>query len=286
MQMLQYIAVNGELLPEDAVCISPKDRGFRYGDGAFETIRIMRGTPYQWLFHQKRLAKSLADLRIDYDVRQLKPLAKMLLEKNQLDEGFLRIQITRGVGSQGYRPQKTTACYVMETAPKLALDESVCQLFSSSYQRPPAAYLPGGGKFTHGITSTLALLEAADHACEDALMLSHKGNISETANANIFWLKNEILYTPALENDCLNGSIRHFLIKNAPYEVKQASQKPGALHKAEAIFSCNVRSLLRPCSLHKKPLHYDNYAWDAFESLRGFILDDIARHCLDHKNTW
>lgn len=287
MQMIQYIAMNGALIPKEDAAISPDDRGFRLGDGAFETLRIAQNVPYQWDFHMHRLKSALDILRIDFDVRRLKPLVKALIHKNQSSNGFLRIQITRGEGSTGYRPASNAPSYFIETSEPLPLDESICQLWISSYRRPATNHLPANGKFTHGIANTLALLEASDNACEDAIMLSADGYISETASANIFWLKDDVLFTPdSKATACLEGSIRHAVLELSPYPVKKAKAQLKSLKSADAIFTTNVRSVLRACNIKAQPITYEAYGEQVIELLRQTLLDKIITHSLTHKDSW
>ena len=98
---MNFAYVNGAFLPEGAALIPIQDRGFRFGDGAFETIALHAGRPYQFQWHMARLARGLEALRIPYDTGTIHAPARELLSKNKAQTGFLRIQITRGRGSAG-----------------------------------------------------------------------------------------------------------------------------------------------------------------------------------------
>lgn len=284
--MMDYIAINGQILPKHEAKVSVEDRGFRLGDGVFETLRVVKNVPYQWDFHIKRLAQALESIKISFDVRRLSAIVKLLMQKNRLENGFVRIQITRGVGSIGYLPVGGEACYYIETQPALPLQLEVARLFPSRYRRPAKAHLPMGAKLTHGLPSTLALLEAAEHGCDNALMLSADGYVSEAANANLFWLKKEVLYTPSLETACVDGGMRHALLRLSPYPVKQVRARLSQLQQADALFITNVRSVLQAAMIQQQETPHNAAAERVVKSLREALLDDMVSHSLAHQDAW
>ncbi|MBV8939250.1 MAG: aminotransferase class IV, partial [Alphaproteobacteria bacterium] len=100
--MLVYL--NDRFVPAGEASVSVQDRGFRFGDGVFETIALRRGEPYQWAFHMQRLEAGLAALRISFNTAPLLGICTELLARNGAESGLLRIAVSRGVGSQGYLP--------------------------------------------------------------------------------------------------------------------------------------------------------------------------------------
>ena len=284
MQMIAYSVLNSEIVPAESASISAQDRGFRFGDGVFETIAVYDGVPYQWALHMERLAGGLAALRIDYDIRGLKPLCKALLQKNQTEQGFIRIAISRGVGSAGYRPTGHSPTCLIETMPERTHDGTPCRLHVSSWRRPAATQLPIGVKLSHGIGNTLALLEAADHACEDAIMLSASGMVAETSSANLFWVKEGTLFTPSLETGCVAGTTRAAIIRLSPMPVMQVEAPVSALEHSEEIFMSNVRYGLRACVLAHTASTIGAYR--ALEQCSALLADDQKRETLTESLHW
>lgn len=283
MQMRSYSLVNSEIVASDEAKISAADRGFRFGDGVFETIRIHKLTPYQWQAHMDRLQHGLNALRININPHSLKPLARLIIQKNQLDYGFLRISISRGVGSSGYRPTGCTPTIIMEVMPPAPLDTSVCKLHVSQFKRPALDTMPANAKLSYGITNTLACLEASDHACEDAIILSPCGHVAETSCGNIFWSESGNLYTPPLASCCVNGTIRTALFRLCNGGIAERMISPKALARADEIFITNVRSLIRKASLLgiSSPQH-STHADRLLELLRA----DIDHHVATHLSYW
>src|SRR5687768_17560115 len=101
------VFLNGEFVPEEQARISIFDRGFLYGDGLFETLRVHRGMIFQWKEHAERLWRGVNALRIPaaWKPQELRRFAETLLEKNGMPEAILRLNVSRGIGPRGYSPQ-------------------------------------------------------------------------------------------------------------------------------------------------------------------------------------
>ena len=234
--------LNSRFLPAADACIPVTDRGFRFGDGVFETIRVEFGQPYQWALHLNRLQAGLAALRIAPPQVDWQAVASQLLARNAAQSGFLRLTVTRGSGSNGYLPQANiTPTWVMEYLPPSAPPEKPYTLWVSIIQRSPLSALPTNHKLGHGIGSTLALLDARDNGGDEALMLSSAGKLCETASANLFWVKEGVLYTPALTTGCLAGTTRAAVMRLSPIPVQEVVQDVDAIATAEAVFLSNTR---------------------------------------------
>src|SRR6185295_5700840 len=98
--------LNGRFIPETQAVVPITDRGFLYGDGLFETLRVSRGQPLQWNRHLARLKRGAEFLRIvlPWPAEDLRTLAVKLIEQNAMPESVLRISLSRGSGSRGYSP--------------------------------------------------------------------------------------------------------------------------------------------------------------------------------------
>lgn len=227
--------LNGRFLPAGEALIPVADRGFRFGDGLFETVRLVNGAPYQWPLHMARLAAGLESLRIPAPAVDWLAVAKQLVAANDRMDGFLRIAVSRGVGSLGYLPDAgiEPTC-VVEIMPASPLPKKPFTLWQSSHARNPNNH-----KLSQGVTNTLALLEARDQGCDEALMLSPDGQLCEAASANLFWVSDNQLYTPALASGCLAGTTRAALMRLTG--VREIIASTDALAAAQSVFISNVR---------------------------------------------
>lgn len=232
--------LNGQFVPAADARIQVADRGFRFGDGVFETIRVASGVPYQWELHMARLAAGLDALRISAPSTDWKADVKKLIASAPARDGFLRIAVSRGVGSAGYLPTAdATPTTAIEWMPMSPAPTAPAKLWQSTLTRPPLSALPTNHKLAQGVSSTLALLEARDNGCDEALMLSADGNLCEVAAANVFWVKDNTVYTPALSTGCLNGSTRATVMRLI--NVTEVVATPDALLDAHACFIANAR---------------------------------------------
>jgi branched-subunit amino acid aminotransferase/4-amino-4-deoxychorismate lyase len=249
---MDSVYLNGAFMAADKARISPQDRGFRFGDGVFETIPFFAETPYQWGFHMERLADGLASLQIKCNA-DWRAIADELIAQNNASEGFIRIAISRGVGSRGYRPLPDIQPTVfVETLPRHseqseAVEESIAPdpsslrslgmtLCLSDWRKPAPNALPAH-KLSHGINSTLALLAADAQGADEALLLSHDDALCEAASGNVFWIKDDALFTPALKTGCLNGATRHAVMRL--YGAQEVIAALDTLQRADAVFVTN-----------------------------------------------
>src|SRR6476659_6803867 len=101
------VFLNGKFVPEEQAVVSIFDRGFLYGDGLFETIRIRSGKPFRWAHHWDRFQKGAALLKfkIPFASDELLKRAQELSAQNQMSEAILRLCVSRGVGERGYSPK-------------------------------------------------------------------------------------------------------------------------------------------------------------------------------------
>lgn len=245
-----FTCVNGDIVPAANAMLPVADRGLRFGDGVFETLQIHNGVPYQWEAHSERLTAGLAAIRIPPLNVDLQHHVRLLLQRNQAQSGSLRISVTRGVGSHGYLPYPATPSpnWVIEYLPARPLPDAAFTLYVSNHQRIGLVSLPMGMKLAQGLGSTLALMEAADYGCDEALQLSTAGVICAAASANIFWVKGRSVFTPALSTGCLAGTTRARLMTLSPHPVHESLEDLSTLESAEAVFLTNSRLGVWPVS--------------------------------------
>jgi branched-subunit amino acid aminotransferase/4-amino-4-deoxychorismate lyase len=235
-----YAFVNGALVETAKATIPIGDRGFRFGDGIFETIPVYEGLPYLWEAHLARMTGGLAALHMDCNTDTLLNQALKLLKANTLHRGLLRIQISRGEGSRGYLPTGSIPTVIIETLAAPAAPLEPVSLRLSSLRKISPNALPTHFKLAQGLSSTLARMEAAEHGAYDALLLSETGHVSETSSANIFWRTNGRLYTPSLDTGALAGVTRQRIIDRFFGPVEEGRFTLESLQNAEAVVLTNA----------------------------------------------
>lgn len=283
---MAYSIINGQLLPEAEALISVQDRGFRYGDGVFESIAVHQGVPYQFDWHLQRLKGGLQALKIAFDTAVLPGQIQQLLAKNACENGLLRLQITRGTGSRGYLPdQQARASCIIETTSRPALPAEPVALWRSTYRKISAAALPVQYKLCQGLNSTLARMEAAEQGCFDGLLLNEHGQVSETSSANIFWLKNTTLYTPALNCGILNGSTRAATMRLYPTPVYETTADSDTLMQADAVFITNAAwGAIAVNRLSPQDIQWQSEA--IAQTINSYLNQDKDRYSDTHRALW
>ncbi len=242
MQANNYFTyVNGLLLQEGQAGLPIADRGLKFGDGVYETIRVVNGRPYCFHKHMERLAISLKLLKINADTSSLPKICDDLLLKNNITQGTLRIMITRGIGGTGYLPGKENNFgIVVEALPLPKIPESPIDLYLSNWRKIPKECLPAAAKTMQGLSSTLARMEAEENGCFEAVLLATDGHICECSSSNIFWVKNGQLYTPSLDAGILAGTTRDSIIELWPSGVIEGIFNIEELENADEVFVTNV----------------------------------------------
>lgn len=288
METKQFTCLNGRFVLAHRAAVSVDDRGFRFGDGLFETIRIERGTPVYWEAHMQRLALGLRAVGIDLPLSPLQPFARKLLLKNEAQEGFLRLAISRGVGSRGYLPHPPgmPPHWVMEWLPRPHADAPAASLWLSSYAKIPPQCLPTAFKLAQGMGSSLAIMQARDHGADDALQLTPAGEIAEAASANIFWLREGTLFTPGLETGCLGGTTREAILRLSPYPTRLVREGLSSLEAAEAVFLTNARVGVQPV----KSLQPAGWSFNAthfiHRQMLALLATDRLKDVMAHRAQW
>lgn len=239
-----YIVLNEKLLKEQEAMISPVNRGMMYGDGCFETLRSYSGKFLRWNQHFDRLKGGLDYLGInpDIDSSEWKSQVIELLEANHLSdkEAMIRIQCWRE-GGRGYTPNSSKMGWMIQ-ASEIKSDNTPLKLIVAKTRCIPSLALDRKYKLSNGLNYIQAAKEAADQHADDALMLTINGYISETSSANIFWIKDDQVFTPSNECDLLPGITRQViieLIESNGFEITEGIFNPEELKNAEAVFCSN-----------------------------------------------
>jgi len=236
---MKYVFLNNKFVAEQDAAVSIQDRGFRFGDGIFETIKIHNSRAKDFPLHLLRLEEGLQELKISFDTSSLLDKVEQLIKKNKQAEGFLRIIITRGVGSRGYMPKDDiTPTIVIETINTPNMKQQTSSLIVSPYKKIPLTCLPVNYKIMQGLNSSLAKITAKDQGFSDALLTNAKNEICETSSANIFLIRKGKIYTPNLESGVLRGVIREKIINN--FKANEEKIKLRQLKKFDLIFITNV----------------------------------------------
>ena len=259
------VYLNGDWVPASEARISVFDRGFLFGDGVFETGRLHRGRYFRLEQHLARLEKSASFLRLPVPpLDQLLAIGHGLAERNAFTEGSLRITVTRGSGGRGLSRAGAGPPTVVATLSGVPDDWEAkaargWRIRISSVRRPSTESTPPQLKGLGRPYALLAHYEAEDDGLDDALLLSAEGLIAEGPTWNLFWRKDQTVFTPALSAGILEGVTRGIiidLVRAAGYQVEEGCWQRSVLDSADEVFATMTSNGVVPITqLDQRPLH-------------------------------
>ncbi|GAB2504522.1 aminodeoxychorismate lyase [Arenimonas alkanexedens] len=224
--------------------LDPADRGLAYGDGLFETIRVHARRPVWWRAHWLRLAEGAKRLGLPApDPRWLAAEVDALLA-GQAPSGVLKVILTRGAGSRGYRIGEAMApTLVLSWHPLAPASEGPLVLRWCSLRMALQPAL-AGIKHLNRLEQVLARAEWCDDAIHEGLLLDSAGRVACATAANLFARIKGRWLTPKLDECGVAGIARGWVLANAP-DAEEAELWPADIENAESLFLCNaVRGIL------------------------------------------
>ncbi len=244
-----YVNLNGALCPADAPVIPLDNRAFHFGDGVFETMRIVRGRICFLDAHWSRLVEGLKVLRIsmpkNLDFESLEQAITELFERNEMPNARCRLTVFRD--SPGFfRPERNDGAYTIELMP-VERDTYILNERGHTVDLYPemrkAVNLLSVHKTLDSQLYVMACLWSIENHLDDCLLQNDRGNIIESSSGNIFIVSNGVLYTPPLTDGCLGGIMRMQVINVAlenGIKVYESSLTPQNLLVADELFFTNA----------------------------------------------
>ena len=244
-----FINFNGELLPANSKLLTTDNRAFKYGDGLFESMRLMKGQLKFADLHADRLQRGMKALKIDgysqMDAWFIKEKVDQLASRNKIKHGRLRLTVYRDAEGL-YTPTQNKMGYCLESQPldepRYFLNEKglIMDIFNDLTK--PTNFL-STIKTCNSLIYVLAGIFQTQNRLDDTFLLNQNGFLCEASSSNIFvWYKNH-LYTPALSEGCVEGVMRQIIIElakknNIPFTEAQIN--PDILYEADEVFLTNA----------------------------------------------
>ncbi len=246
---------NGRFVKTGTAIVSPEERGLRYGDGLFETMKWRDGQLLHADEHFARLWKGLEVLQFEVP-RQFTPavleekIATLCSKNGHTNLARIRLMVYRGIGGLYDARNHVPNCVIEATV----LPEGngtwnsnglVIGMYKDAVK--PCDIL-ANCKHNNFLPYVLAALEAKKQKWNDAVLLNMHGRICDTTIANIFIIKNEAVFTPSLTEGCVAGVQRRHLLallRSNGWQVTETAITPEALLAAEEVFVTNAIYNLR-----------------------------------------
>lgn len=245
---MNFIVYNNQLINRNDLKLSEKNRGFLYGDGFFESIKIFNRKPFNFENHFKRIQSSAnyLDLIFKISKQDFLNIIIELLEKNKIINGYIRISVFReSLGK--YCPDSNDSSFIISSKE----DKKSCFTVNSNYLNLGVykENLKSNSKISNlkslnSLLYVMASKYALENKHDDVLLLNTNENIIESTNSNLFIYEKGVVFTPPLSDGCVDGSMRKLLlsiIKNE-YEIKVQSLSFQQIQQSEEIILSNAIS--------------------------------------------
>jgi branched-chain amino acid aminotransferase len=249
------VCIDGELMPAREARVSVFDRGFLYGDSAFEVMRTYARLPFREREHLERLRRSCERILIVLpgSIEALSRDIQRTIQASEAAECNVRVMVTRGLGPLGIDLSDARTPSVLVFATPL-------------HAPPPAAYSEGvavglchaaratdgtsaqGAKTSNYLGSVLALNQVKQRGCHEALIVGPHGEVIEGATSNVFLVRDAALVTPPIEAGILAGITRLTVLELAAklgLNVHETQVHPADLYRADEVFiTSTVREIV------------------------------------------
>jgi D-alanine transaminase len=215
---MSTVYLNGEFIPKERAMISVDDRGFIFGDGIYEVVRVVDARIFEWGAHAERLARGLAGLRIKFgarDVSSLKDVCERLVRDNGLTEGdaTVYLQVTRGAAPRThYFPSPDTAPTVYANATKFIVPLAQRENGVAAITFPDFRWARCDLKTVNLLGAVLARQAATEAGAYEAILL-RDGVMTEGAATNAFAVIGGMIRTYPLSNYILPGITRKVVVE-------------------------------------------------------------------------
>ena len=244
--MSRTVYVNGDYVPEEEARVSVFDRGFLFADGVYEVTTVLDGKLVDFDGHSKRLERSLAELDMTSPVTmdELLEMHRELVRRNDLTEGMIYMQITRGAPSDrdfAFPPEGTTPTLVAFTQTKDVAESAAAKTGMSVVSVPDQRWGRRDIKTVQLLWPSLAKMMAKAEGADDAWMVED-GHVTEGPSNNAYIVKGDTIVTRHLGNEILAGITRAAVLRLAREAQMKIEERPFTIDEAKAADEAFVTS--------------------------------------------
>ncbi len=251
------IYMNGRFVDKNKAKISIFDHGLLYGDGVFEGIRSYGRLVFKLKEHIARLYRSARAIRLKIAIPEKEMIQAVIktLKRNNLEDAYIRLVVTRGPGDLGLDPRKCKSSGVIfiitdkvSLYPKKFYEKGLKIITAKTRRNLPQALNPRIKSLNY-LNNILAKIEAIDAGVEEAIMLTHDGFVTECTGDNIFIIDGNVLIAPPVGIGTLDGITRGAVIKIAKTKgirFEEIMLTPKNLYKADECFLTGTAAEIVP----------------------------------------
>lgn len=252
---------NGNLVPDSDTIISSNNRGFKFGDALFETLKIVNRRIIFWEDHYFRLMASMRMLRMkipmDFTLEYLEEeILKTLPVDTNVSSFRARLSVFRKEGGL-YTPETNEIDYLIEASELVSTKKDTYRidLYKDFYNY---SGLLSTLKTTNKILSTVAAIYAKENDLDNCVLLNERKGVAEATNGNIFIVKGTLIKTPAITEGCLKGVLRKKILElvaaNKEFTIEETTITPFEIQKADEVFITNSIIGIQPVTHYRKKI--------------------------------
>jgi D-alanine transaminase len=281
---MEKVIVNGQWVDRQAAVVDVEDRGYQFGDGIYEVIRVYNGKLFQTAPHLQRLVESAKKIGIDLPFQLDDLLQKMnqLVKENNLELGIVYLQVTRGVSlrQHAFPKEKVKPSLVMYTRsyprPEKEMEQGV-----KAHLVDDIRWLRCDIKSLNLLGSVLAKQQASERGCMEAIM--HRDNVvTEGSSSNVFIVKEGTIITHPATNLILNGITRQTVLQICEakqWAVEERAFTTEELLTADEVFITSTTSEVMPViAIDEHPIG-EGTPGSITQMLQAIIDEEIQREC-------
>ena len=269
------INFNGELLFEENVKLSFENRGFKYGDAIFETIKVTNHKIIFWEDHYFRLMASMRMLRMKIPMQfTLEFLEQEILKTVAVQDKAVSFRVRLNVYRKDgglYTPKTNTIDYLIDVKENTYVTKETYKVdvFKDFYNY---SGLLSTIKTNNRMLNTLASIYAKENDLDNCVLINEKKGVVEVTNANIFVIKGNTIKTPALTEGCIKGILRQKMIemisKNPDYNIEETNISPFEIQKSDEVFITNAIMGIQAVTQYKKKKFRTEFSTKLSKSLK------------------
>ena len=250
---MEFVITNGNIVEKSKAGVSPDDHSYRYGDGLFETMKIVKGNILLEEYHFERLFSGLETLKFKNPVlftkQKISDQVKELCKKNNYEESArVRLSVSRGNG--GLYDCDNKLSYLIECWPleQMRFNENglIIDIFPDAKK---SIDIFSNLKSANYLPYVMAAIWAKENKLNEALILNQHDRVCDSTIANIFWIKDNKIFTPPLNEGCVAGVMRkkilEFATHHSDFLVVESILTEDILLQADEVFLTNATSRIR-----------------------------------------
>ena len=259
------IWLDGNLVEESEAKISVFDHGLLYGDGVFEGIRFYNGRVFRLPEHVRRLFDSARaiHLTMPWTAEEVTAAVCDTIRANGLQDGYVRLVVTRGVGGLGLDPNRCTSPSMIVISSTISLYpdeyyEDGLKIITCATRRPTPGSLSPQVKSLNYLNNVMAKIEALQAGAMEAIMLNEQGFVAECTGDNIFIVRDGVIHTPPVSDGALDGITRAVILELADqlgFPLRERTLTRYDLYTADECFLTGTAAEVIPVvALDQRPI--------------------------------